>query len=369
MKILFCVRHNFNISPGGAQIQILKTKEYLEKLGIDCTITLSPFNISYNEYDILHLTDLTWVYDNILYFEEIKKQDFKGKKVLSTIYWPLDDYALNGAPYFQKLIFKIFGINGFEFAKALGKYVFKRNKIYLEGVKTKYIDIQKQIVSEVDWLLPNAESEMNALNERLDINNKNYSIANNAIDTSLFDEILNKNDIKKDENLITFVARIDIRKNQLSFLKAMMDTAYKIRFIGNSGPNSSGYLKKLKKLARIRGNVEFVSHISQGEVFKHMLESKLNVLTSWVETPGLVSLEAGYASCNILVSKKGSVVDYFRDYAFYCSPNNIEEIKNQTIKAMNGNFNENFRELIKNKYSWEVTAKQTLAAYKKVLNE
>ena len=34
MKVLFCVRHNFYSSPGGAQIQILKTVEGLEKLGV-----------------------------------------------------------------------------------------------------------------------------------------------------------------------------------------------------------------------------------------------------------------------------------------------------------------------------------------------
>lgn len=33
MKVLFCVRHNFYSSPGGAQIQILKTVEGLEKAG------------------------------------------------------------------------------------------------------------------------------------------------------------------------------------------------------------------------------------------------------------------------------------------------------------------------------------------------
>jgi len=369
MKVLFCLRHNFNSSPGGAQIQILKTKEYLEKLDVDCDITLTPFDVNYNDYDILHLTDLTWVYDNILFLDEIKKQNFKGKKVLSTIYWPFDDYALNGAPFVQKQIFKIFGINGFEFAKALGKLIFKRNSAYIIGIKSKYIENQKKIVKAVDWMLPNAETEMQALNNRLGLNNKNYSIANNAIDTGMFDDVLKKTSIKKDNNLITFVARIDPRKNQLRFLKAMVDTDYKIRFIGSPGPNSRGYLKTLKELAEMRGNVEFISHISQREVFEHMLEAKLNVLTSWVETPGLVSLEAVYANCNILVSKKGSVVDYFRDYAFYCAPDNIDEIKSQTIKAMNRDFESKFRDLIKNDYSWEVTANQTLDAYKKVLNE
>lgn len=367
MKILFCLRHNFHSSPGGAQVQILKTKEFLEKLDVQCDITVSPFGVNYNDYDILHLTDLTWVYDNMQYLEEIKKQNFKGKKVLSTIYWPFDDYALNGAPFVQKQIFRVFGINGFEFAKALGKFVSKRKKVYLQGVKSKYIENQRKIVRAVDWMLPNAESEMQALNARLGLKNTNYSVANNAIDTTLFDEVLKDTKITKDENLITFVARIDPRKNQLKFLEAMMDTNYKIRFIGNPGPNSAGYLEKLKTLAKKRGNVEFISHITQKEVFEHMLEAKLNVLTSWVETPGLVSLEAVYAKCNILVSKKGSVVDYFKDYAFYCAPDDINDIKSQAIKAMNSDFDESFRELIKNEYSWQVTANQTLNAYKKVL--
>jgi glycosyltransferase involved in cell wall biosynthesis len=100
-----------------------------------------------------------------------------------------------------------------------------------------------------------------------------------------------------------------------------------------------------------------------------MLEAKVNVLTSCIETPGLVSLEAAYARCNIVVSDKGSVRDYFRDFAFYCDPENIDEIKSQVIKALNTDFDENFRGLIKSEYSWEKTAQQTLDAYKRVLNE
>lgn len=369
MKVLFCVRHNFHDSPGGAQIQILKTKEYLEKLGVECDLTTTPYRVDYNSYDILHLTDLTWVYDNIVYLDEIKKQHFTGKKVLSTIYWPFDDYASKGAPFLQKMIFKLFGINGFEYAKAFVKFIIKKEKMYLNGLKKSYIQIQKDIVQNVDWLLPNAELEMQALNERLGLNLKNYSIANNAIDTMVFDKIISKSNVQKDERLITFVARIDARKNQLNFLKAMMDTDYKIRFIGNAGPNSKKYLYVLKVLAGKRGNVEFISHIPQEEVFKHMLEAKVNVLTSWIETPGLASLEAAYARCNIVVSDKGSVRDYFRDFAFYCDPENINEIKSQVIKALNSDFNDNFIDLIKKQYSWEKTAEQTLEAYKRVMNE
>jgi len=367
MKVLFCVRHNFHNSPGGAQIQIIKTVEYLRKLGVDCEITTTPFGIEYTNYDIVHLSDLTWVYDNLTYLKELDSQKFKGIKILSTIYWPFDEYASFGAPLIQKIIFKLFGINGFEFAKALAKFLTTKEKVYLNGVKKGFIQNQVTIVKQMDWLLPNSILEMEALNKRLGLSNSNYSIVNNAIDTSNFDRIEANSRIIRNKELITFVARIDPRKNQLSFLNAMKNTDFPIRFIGNAGPNSQSYLLKLKEIASQRGNVEFISHIPQEEVFKHMLESKVNVLTSWIETPGLVSLEAAYAGCNIVVSEKGSVRDYFKDFAFYCNPQYPENIKKQVIKALSSDFNPVFKDLIKEQYTWEKTAEQTLAVYKKFL--
>ena len=46
MKILFCVRHNFHDSPGGAQIQIIKTIEYLEKHGVDFPWSKAKYSIN-----------------------------------------------------------------------------------------------------------------------------------------------------------------------------------------------------------------------------------------------------------------------------------------------------------------------------------
>lgn len=125
---------------------------------------------------------------------------------------------------------------------------------------------------------------------------------------------------------------------------------------------------ELKKEAQSRGNVEFISHIPQEEVFKHMLRAKVNVLTSWIETPGLVSLEAGYARCNIVVSDKGTVRDYFSDFACYCEPGDVVDIKNKVIEAMAKPFDERFREHIREKYTWEMAAKKTLEAYVSVLS-
>ena len=243
----------------------------------------------------------------------------------------------------------------------------RKKAIYLKGLFSNYINNQINIISQIDWLLPNASSEMKVLNDRLGLDLNNFNIVYNSIDIKLYDTITKHNKIKKDNNIITFPARIDQRKNQLNFLKSMIDTDYEIRFIGSPGKNSNSYYTKLKKIAKLRGNVKFISEISQEELFKHMLEAKVNVLTSWVETPGLVSLEAAYAGCNLVVSDKGSVRDYFKNFAFYCNPANIENIKKQTIRAMNSDFNEGFRTLIREEYSYSKAAQDTLDVYKKIL--
>ncbi|CAI8863412.1 MULTISPECIES: glycosyltransferase family 4 protein [Pseudomonas] len=368
MKVLFCVRHNFHSSPGGAQIQILKTKAGLEKLGVHCDLTTTPYGVDYAAYDILHLTDLTWIYDILEYLQEIQRSGCSSKKVLSTIYWPFDDYAANGAPPLQSMVYRLFGVGGFERAKAAAKFLLRREKIYLKGVFNNYIDTQRKIVQSVDMLLPNSELEFEALAARLNVKKPSYRVVNNAVDTTVFDAVAAASTVTRRDDLVTFVARIDARKNQMGFLRSVMNETFTIRFIGNPGPNSEGYFGKLKALAKRRGNVEFFSHLSQEEVFQHMLEAKANVLTSWIETPGLVSLEAAYAGCNIVVSAKGSVKDYFRDYAYYCDPADETSMRSAVNLALSSDYNPQIRALISSEYSWDYAAKQTFDAYHSVLS-
>lgn len=367
MKVLFCVRHNFHSAPGGAQVQIMKTKQYLEQLGVHCDLITEPDGASFSDYDIVHLTDLTWVYDLFGYIEKIKKEGYHGKVVLSTIYWPFDDYAKNGAPPLQSLFFSLFGINGFERAKALAKLIIRRESVYLNGVLKSYISSQRDIVESVDLLLPNSEMEAQALFNRLEVK-KPYAVVNNAIDTDIFVNIKKQAANKERKELVTFVARIDSRKNQIGFLESVMDTDFNILFIGNPGPNSQKYYERLKKLAEKRGNVEFLSHLDQSEVFEHMTNAKVNVLTSWIETPGLVSIEAAYAGCNIVVSDKGSVREYFKDYAFYCDPADPASIKEAVLQAMQAPYDSSIIQMIEEEYSWRKAAQQTFSAYQTLLS-
>jgi len=367
MNILFCVRHNFYSSPGGAQIQIVKTMESLRKLGCNCDLTTDPAKADIEQYDIVNVTDLTWTYDLLKYIDFFKK--FNKPIVLTTIYWPLDDYSKNAAPLLQRILFRLLGINGVERAKALYKLLKQRNKIYWHGVFNSYIDAQRKIVSSVDWMLPNSHMEHQALEERLNIKLENYSVVNNALDLSVFNKVKAAGPINRDPNLLLCVGRIDPRKNQLELLKAIYDLPYRVVFIGQAGPNSQYYYNRLVDLGKKRGNTEFISQIPQEKVFEYMFSARAHVLPSWVETPGLVSLEAYYAGCNIAVADKGSVREYFHANAFYCDPSSRRSIREAVVKAMTADYSDLLCKTIEEQYSWDYAARQTLTAYQKVLAE
>ena len=365
IKVLFLVRHNFHSSPGGAQMQILKTSEELEKLGCECEISTDPRTCDFEKYDIVNVTDLTWIYD-LLEYEQI----LIGKKVpfvLTTIYWPFDDYVSHAAPLPQRILYYLIGINGTERLKALYKFLRKRERVYFHGVLHGYISSQRKIATSAEWMLPNSEMEMAALNKRLGLNCQNYSVVNNAIDLGRFLDVKARSKVVRDENMILFVGRIDPRKNQLKFLEAVYDTPYKVCFIGQAGPNSKYYYQKLVELGQKRGNTEFVSHIPQEEVFEYMQKAKVHILPSWVETPGLVSLEAYYAGCNVVVADKGSVREYFGDEAFYCDPADKNSIMNAVKDAMETPYSGKLAEKIETEYTWKYAAEQTFAAYQEIL--
>ena len=68
---------------GGDTVQIEKTKEQLEKLGVEVDISLE-LEPDLSAYDLVHLTNVTRIQETYVQMQNAKKQ---GKKVaLSTIF-------------------------------------------------------------------------------------------------------------------------------------------------------------------------------------------------------------------------------------------------------------------------------------------
>ena len=61
MKVLFQSRTNLFDAPGGDMVQMLKTKEFLEKLGVTVDVSLE-FEPDLKDYDLVHLFNLSLIH-------------------------------------------------------------------------------------------------------------------------------------------------------------------------------------------------------------------------------------------------------------------------------------------------------------------
>ncbi|MFN8575915.1 MAG: glycosyltransferase [Candidatus Sericytochromatia bacterium] len=366
MKVLFQARPNLFTSFGGDSVQILKTKEYLEKLGvnIDISTELSP---NVEKYDLIHAFNVTTPQDIISCLRAAKQKN--KKTLLSTIYVDYTEFERKARGGIAQLLFNIISPNSIQYTKVLLKAIKNRNfnSGILDILKFGYYGAIKETLSLIDIYLPNSYSEMNRMTKDFNLQNASYMVIPNAIDTALFNynsEYNIKSDIK---DCILSVGRIEGRKSHLNLVKAMRDLPYKLVIIGKASPNQKSYYDKVKREAG--DNVVFIEHIEHNELPIYYKSAKVHCLISWMETTGLVSLEAGAMGCNLVITDKGDTKEYFEDNAFYCEPDNINSIKNAIKKAYESPVNYDFIKKITEKYNWEITAQKTLEAYNKLLSK
>lgn len=366
MKILFQSRKTLYSAPGGDTIQILKTKEFLEKRGItvDISLELTP---DVSQYDIIHVFNLMRPQELYLQVKNAKKY---GKRVaLSTIYGPYEEYEKKARGGLLQIINNLLSITQIEYLKVIARAIlnFEFSKGTLIYLINGHKNLQRKIINKVDVFLPNSESEMQRVAKDFQLKHYNYVNIPNAVDQTKFDfdrTSINP-ELEQYRNCILCVSRIEGRKNQLNVIRACKDLPYKFVFIGKAGVNFKKYFEQCKDEAT--DNMFFLGQMEHEKLAQFYKLAKVHILASWMETPGLSSLEAGIMHTNIVVTKKGDTEDYFKDFAFYCEPDNLKSIHNAVYKAYNSNYNKEFSDYIKSNYTWENTAIQTLKGYTSIL--
>ena len=367
MKILMQSRASLFRIPGGDTIQILKTKEYLEKLGakVDISLELNP---NLKQYDIVHLFHFFRIHETFYQSINAKKQN--KKVVLTPIYVSrkIRDYFEKHADLgYIKYINKFLNEEFRERLKGLWHYLIdkERNEASLGLFIKGYRIFQKETLQNIDLLLPNSYAEMQML--QVDFpGNYNFKIIPNAIDKDIFSLNVEWNKYNIPQDCILCVARIEPRKNQLSLLKALKDTDLKIVLVGEPVPNRISYYNKVKKFNR--KNVIIMNNLYHNELIYIYSFAKVHVLASWFESPGLSSLEAAAMNCNIVVSSQSIIKEYFKDYAYYCKPESITSIKDAVLKAYSNDTNPELRNYVLENFTWDKVSKSTLNAYEELLS-
>lgn len=366
MKILFCVRKDFNIVKGGDTIQILKTKEMLEKnYDVDIEIIVDPKNMLEKDYDICHIFNIQRIDESLNFFYNAKIM--QKKIILSPIYWNLsygiimEIMSKLNINFYNKYIIE-FLIKGL---KIIGK-IFGKPVYFSKNYKKKIT----KILLESDYILPNSDEELKMIADNFNIDLKKLSYKSSIVINAVEFNINNIYDEKIDlKNYILQVGRIEPTKNQAIIIKALMEyPEIPILFIGNQKCNKK-YFNYCKRMALKRTNVYFYNEVDQKKLGNYYKKATLHILPSLRESPGLVSLEAIYYGTNIIVSNKKycPIETYFNKQVDTVDPLSIESVKNTILKNyQKKDLDIKLRENILKKFTWKEASKATYRVYKKL---
>jgi glycosyltransferase involved in cell wall biosynthesis len=352
MKVAFITRSTLYTVPGGDTVQAVQTARQLANIGIDIEILLSNEAIAYDQYDLLHFFNIIRPAD-ILYHSKKAKKPF----VVSTILCSYEEYDQQHRKGLGPL-FSYLSADKIEYLKTIARWLLGRDHLsslaYIwKGQRKSIIEILRG----ANMILPNSESEYTRVTQTYNYKAK-YMVVPNGINPGLFKCC---DEVKKDDRLVICAARIEGIKNQLTLIKALNNTGFKVLLIGDHAPNQAGYYRRCRDIAA--ANIHFISHIPQDQLVGYYQRAKVHILPSWFETTGLSSIEAAAMGCNIVITDKGDTREYFGNDAFYCDPAKPKSILEAVQKASSAVVNGNLREKILTQYTWKQAALQTLKAY------
>ncbi|MDQ0205191.1 glycosyltransferase [Pectinatus haikarae] len=323
MKILINTYQAAFITPGGGEVQLMKTYQALQKIGVDVSL-FDQWNPRLSEYDIIHYFS---VFGGSLYFCQLVKN--AGKKLaVSPVIW-LDD---------------------------MSKYP---------------IDEIRAILELADIILPNSQMEADMLANKLELPEDKFMPVYNAVQPEVFkniDKTLFKEKYGFDKYILN-VANIEQRKNQVTLIDAVQGIDIPLVIIGYV--RDEKYFEECKKHIGT-AKVHFISPFvhNSPELLSAYAGAELFVLPSILETPGLAALEAAAAGCEkIVITETGSTREYFGDFAVYINdvtnPDCIKKCVSYGIDKVEWK-NKILSRVIKEKFSWKNTAKKTEDAYNRL---
>ena len=217
----------------------------------------------------------------------------------------------------------------------------------------------------------------------LGFSEKRITVVPNGVDLSCFnskiDAFLMREELGiGDEPLVVTVSRLIKRKNPglliSAFAKVLKVVPGAKLVIAGSGREKDNLSRQIQSL-NITNSVFMVGRLTKEKVAQLMAAANVFVLPSKMESFGLSLLEASAAGVPVVCSNAGGIPEVFQDgfNALLYPPGDDNAMAKAIIRLLQD------RELAKtisanavetaSKFTWEMTAEQTLQVYKEVLQE
>lgn len=324
MKILFNTYPLAFDVPGGGEIQLLETKAALERLG-----------------------------------EKVELFDMWNPQVRTT------DVVHHFTSHAGSDIF----INH---VKAVGKPLAASPIIYPHKNPDQYplLAINHLLVM-ADIVFPNSQAEADLLVKVFPaVKAEKMHVVYNGVDHSFmqdpdYDDLLFREVCDVSSPYVLCVANIEARKNQIRLAQALQGSGLTLVLVGNV--RDGAYFEEVKKAAG--GNFRYLGYLShESEVLRSAyLGCEVFALPSTLETPGLAALEAGALGARVVITEVGAPREYFGPYAQFVNPDDVDSIREGIKRSLAIPKDGRLKAHIRSNFTWENTARQTLAGYRKIV--
>ncbi len=307
--------------PGGGEIQLMKTRQYLMQEGVD-VLLYDMWAPQFNKANLAH-------------------------------YFSVQGGSLNFCSH----------------VKRLGLPLALSPIIWLGREKDEYpLGEIRELLRIADIVLPNSRLEAEQLASFADIPAQKTAVVCNAVD-HVFREKISEKVFKEsfdvDYPFVLNVANVEPRKNQLNLIRALKGTGLRLVVLGNIRDRVyyDDCMKEGNDIFHFKGYVEHGSALLRSAY----RACEAFVLPSMLETPGLSALEAGASGAKVVITEHGPTKEYFGDMAFYVNPDDPVSIREGMENAMDSPGTDALRRHILSNFTWLHATQQVMDAYNRIL--
>lgn len=343
MAIYFYVYPSAFQNPGGGEVQLLKTKEYLEKRGLEIRL--------YDQWkDQLKTGDLLHVFGSVKYCLGLMRtaKEAGAKLILSTICWSDWRSSFFTYPDWRQRALNI--------VRHLAKVGFP----WVPSLRKSMMDLS-------DLLMPNSQAEAGQLTRFFLVRREKIAVVPNGVDSRYAPgdpkPFMDRYGLR---DFYLCVGRIEPRKNQLALIRAHQGLEKPLVIIGEAVSRYGDYEARCRKEAA--SNVHFLGYVANDSELLRSAYTACDtfVLPSWFETPSLAALEAGLAGAKLVITNGGPTREYFEENALYTDPHRTASIREAMIQAARQSKNDRLRRHIQENYLWERVAEKVASCYEQL---
>lgn len=335
MKVLFCSYQAVSNPGGGVYTQVIMTRKYLQKAGIEIELFDSWRRYNWKEINVVHV------------FQTDMRNYFLLRMIPS-------DVPLVVSPIIDKTYSPFI-------AKLLTALSVPLPPQILTSYKSHALAFRK-----ADVIISRSLDERRMLEKGFGVEVAKIRDVPNGVEEKFAEAspelFRSKYGFK---GFVLYVGQIgNPRKNLLKLLQVAKKLK-EIPFVLIGPTLETAYARKVLRMAAEIDNVHILGRLPEKELISAYAACEVFVLPSITEGTGLVALEAGLAGAKVVVTNKGGPPDYFAEGGILIEPT-VEGIYRGIEEALKRPKDDKLRKHIMENFLWPRVAEKLIDVYREV---